>query len=72
MGENNTGIPDVGPRPSIEITFDNIALSCDNCGEIIPEGIISLRPRKEARFICIRCLKLNLDKINDNKKARNL
>ena len=70
LGENNIGI-DVGPRPSVEITINNIALSCENCGQVLPEGILSLRPRKEARFICSNCLQLNLNKIEDNKKSGN-
>lgn len=71
MGENKGGIQN-GPRPSIQITLDNIALPCENCDLISAEGIISLRPRKEARFICSRCLKLNNDKIEDMKKSGNI
>jgi hypothetical protein len=67
MGENQIGI-DVSSRPSIEITLNNIALSCENCGQILPEGILSLRPRKEARFICRSCLNLFPIKIDDIKK----
>jgi len=68
VGENYFG-PDISDRPSIEITLNNIALSCDNCGQILPEGLISRRPRSSARFICTRCIKLNLDKIEDLKKS---
>ena len=66
MGENQIG-KDVGSRPSLEITLMNIALHCENCNQIVPEGVISLRPRKEARFVCLGCLELNAIKIKDLK-----
>jgi hypothetical protein len=70
MGENPIGI-DIGSRPSLEITLTNVALHCENCNQILPEGILSLRPRKEARFICFGCLELHATKIKDLKKSEN-
>lgn len=73
MGENpEVNMFNIESRPSIEITITNITLNCENCGLIEPEGIISLRPRSSARFICLRCLKLNIDKIKYLKKSGNI